>query len=129
MPPALAFAWRDSSLADRLEGIGSAFYLVADASRDSDSDGVSDALETRVYGTSPLLADTDGDGISDGLEMAWGSDPLVPDQGVPFAWTEGFELPAISPGAIDGQNGWMVSGSVTANVQTGIVHTGLRPCR
>ena len=25
---------------------------------------------------------------------------------------------------IDGQNGWMVSGSVTANVQTGVVHTG-----
>ena len=99
-------------------------YLVSDATRDTDGDGLSDALEIHVHGTSPFLADTDGDGVQDGLEIAWGSDPVVADQGVPYAWTEGFELPDVSPGVIDGQNGWMVSGSVTANVQTGVVHTG-----
>ena len=124
LPPAPGQLWRDPFLAARLEGAGSAFYLVADASRDTDGDGVPDALETRVYGTSPLLADTDGDGVPDGLEIAWGSDPLLADQGVPFAWTEGFELPSVHPGKLDGQNGWTVSESATADVRTERVHSG-----
>ena len=124
LPPAPGLLWRDPFLAARLEGAGSAFYLVADASRDTDGDGVPDALETRVYGTSPLLADTDGDGVPDGLEIAWGSDPLLADQGVPFAWTEGFELPSVHPGKLDGQNGWTVSESATADVKTERVHSG-----
>ena len=124
LPPAPGQLWRDPFLAARLEGAGSAFYLVADASRDTDGDGVPDALETRVYGTSPLLADTDGDGVPDGLEIAWGSDPLLADQGVPFAWTEGFELPSVHPGKLDGQNGWTVSESATADVKTERVHSG-----
>src|SRR5262245_55562722 len=36
---------------------------------DTDGDGLSDALETFVYGTSPVLADTDGDGYSDYVEI------------------------------------------------------------
>ena len=124
LPPAPGQLWRDPFLAARLEGAGSAFYLVADASRDTDGDGVPDALETRVYGTSPLLADTDGDGVPDGLEIAWGSDPLLAEQGVPFAWTEGFELPSVHPGKLDGQNGWTVSESATADVKTERVHSG-----
>ena len=124
LPPAPGQLWRDPFLAARLEGAGSAFYLVADASRDTDGDGVPDALETRVYGTSPLLADTDGDGVPDGLEIAWGLDPLLAEQGVPFAWTEGFELPSVHPGKLDGQNGWTVSESATADVKTERVHSG-----
>ena len=124
LPPAPGQFWRDPFLAARLEGAGSAFYLLADASRDTDGDGVPDALETRVYGTSPLLADTDGDGVPDGLEIAWGSDPLLADQGVPFAWTEGFEHPSVHPGKLDGQNGWAVSESATADVRTERVHSG-----
>lgn len=124
LPPAPGQLWRDPFLTARLEGAGSAFYLVADASRDTDGDGVPDALETRVYGTSPLLADTDGDGVPDGLEIAWGSDPLLADQGVPFAWTEGFELPSVHPGRLDGQNGWTVSESATADVRMERVHSG-----
>ena len=124
LPPAPGQLWRDPFLAARLEGAGSAFYLVADASRDTDGDGVPDALETRVYGTSPLLADTDGDVVPDGLEIAWGSDPLLADQGVPFAWTEGFELPSVHPGRLNGQNGWTVSESATADVKTERIHSG-----
>jgi hypothetical protein len=36
---------------------------------DSDGDGLSDADETALYGTSPAIADTDGDGESDGREI------------------------------------------------------------
>lgn len=124
LPPAPGQLWRDPFLAARLEGAGSAFYLVADASRDTDGDGVPDALETRVYGTSPLLADTDGDGVADGLEIAWGSDPLVGDAASPFSWQEGFELPLVSPGPISGQNAWLVQGAMRATVEGGIVHSG-----
>ena len=55
------FSWRDSSL----PGSGGRIYLAADATRDTDGDGLPDELESRVYGTSPFLPDTDGDGISD----------------------------------------------------------------
>lgn len=36
---------------------------------DTDGDGLTDAIETSFYFTSPDLADTDGDGISDGDEV------------------------------------------------------------
>ncbi|MFH0726574.1 MAG: fibronectin type III domain-containing protein [Pseudomonadota bacterium] len=40
---------------------------------DSDADGITDADETRLYGTDPQAADSDGDGITDGEELAyWG---------------------------------------------------------
>ncbi|MCJ7464748.1 MAG: fibronectin type III domain-containing protein [Thermoplasmata archaeon] len=45
-------------------------------SPDSDNDGLSDAAETYVYGTDPLLNDTDGDGFSDGWEILHGGNPL-----------------------------------------------------
>lgn len=124
LPPQAGFAWRDPLLAARLEGVGSVFYLVADASRDGDSDGIPDELERRVYGTSPLLADTDGDGVPDGLEIAWRDDPLAADWRTAFSWTEGFEPPLVRPGDLGGQNGWAVSDDATANVQTGLVRSG-----
>ena len=89
-------------------------YAVSDATRDTDGDGLSDAMEARVHGTSPLLADTDGDGVPDGLEVAWGSDPLTPGTASPFLWFEGFERPGVTPGDLAGQNGWRVSGSGSA---------------
>ncbi|MEX0892006.1 MAG: hypothetical protein WEB88_07530 [Gemmatimonadota bacterium] len=46
---------------------------------DTDSDGLTDIVETGIYGTDPDLPDTDGDGISDGDEVANGTDPLVAD--------------------------------------------------
>lgn len=91
-------------------------YAVSDATRDTDGDGLSDAMETRVHGTSPLLADTDGDGVPDGLEVAWGSDPLTPGTASPFLWFEGFERPGVTPGDLAGQNGWRVSGPASATV-------------
>lgn len=47
---------------------------------DSDSDGLTDGDEIRVYGTDPTRADSDGDGLTDGDEvLLYGTDPLDPD--------------------------------------------------
>ncbi len=99
-------------------------YLVSDATRDTDGDGLSDALEIHVYGTSPFFADTDGDGIPDGREVAWGLDPLSAGASSPFFWFEGFERPAVVPGPIDGRNGWSVKGDAIADVQEGFAFEG-----
>ncbi len=46
---------------------------------DSDSDALTDAQETDIYGTNPLVLDTDGDGVSDGAEVSAGTNPLIPE--------------------------------------------------
>ena len=103
------FVWRDLGAGAVLRAADERDYLLADASRDSDGDGLPDHLETFVYGTSPLCADTDEDGLSDGLELAWGSDPLTPGGGPGRRFSEGFERPSVVPGPIGGQNGWTAS--------------------
>jgi hypothetical protein len=50
----------------------------SDTSLDSDSDGLSDADEYRIYKTDPSKADTDGDGYNDGSEIKNGYNPLGP---------------------------------------------------
>ncbi len=57
---------------------GSASGQIADRSKDTDQDGLSDFDELEVYGTSPYLQDTDSDGISDQQELAQNSDPTCP---------------------------------------------------
>ena len=126
---AAASAWRHLSRSgasgavsffDSLPPPGSAsLYMVSDATRDTDGDGLSDALESRVYGTSPLLADTDGDGIPDGREVAWGSDPLSAGNAGSFSWFEGFERPSVVPGSLVGLGGWKASGGAGAVVREG----------
>ncbi len=126
-----SFTWRDLSVPDGACGAGASFYVSADATRDADGDGLPDAAERLVHGTSPAVSDTDGDGIADGLEVAWGMDPLVPDAGAPFAFFEPFEPPAVAHGGIAGQNGWTVSGSGSAKAQGLSVSSGsgaLRIC-
>lgn len=61
-PP--TFSLRDDSLPPS----GGRVYLAADATRDTDGDGLADEMERLVYGTSPYLADTNGDGLPDGWE-------------------------------------------------------------
>ena len=45
-------------------------FLVLGTRADLDEDGMADAREKYLHGTSPLLADTDGDGLLDGEELA-----------------------------------------------------------
>jgi len=49
---------------------------VVDPKADSDSDGLTDTEELKIYGTDPKKADTDGDGYSDGDEVKNGYNPL-----------------------------------------------------
>jgi len=49
--------------------------LASDAAGDLDGDGVSNADEILLHGTSPSGADSDGDGLDDGDEVADGSNP------------------------------------------------------
>lgn len=48
---------------------------------DSDSDGLTDTEEERIYHTDPLKPDTDGDGYRDGDEVKTGHDPLTNENG------------------------------------------------
>ena len=120
-PSSIPLVWRDS-LQDLVAD--EAFYLISDASCDRDGDGLSDAVEYYVYGTSPTNLDTDGDGVSDGLELAWGTDPLVTDAPLRFLFHEFFDPPSISIGDIAGQNGWTSSISGAAIIQTNVVFNG-----
>jgi hypothetical protein len=64
------------------------FYrvLTVPAGVDSDGDGIPDALELMYpsclnpYDATDASADCDGDGLSNSQEIAWGSDPSVPDR-------------------------------------------------
>jgi hypothetical protein len=48
---------------------------------DSDSDGLTDTEEERIYHTDPLKPDTDSDGYKDGDEVKTGHDPLASENG------------------------------------------------
>ncbi len=111
---------------DSLPLAGGRVYLAADATRDTDGDGIPDEMERRVYGTSPYLSDTDGDGLSDSHELAWGSDPLLADVASPFLFlAEPFERPAVVHGFLAGQNGWLAGGSPSSAVVQGeVVYEG-----
>lgn len=111
--------WRDPN---RVEA--ASFYLASDATRDSDGDGIPDEVERRVYGTSPDSADTDGDGIRDLAEIVGGTNPLAADAAVGFSFSEPFESPAVIPGDLDGQNGWLTTFPNAALVQTNAVCEG-----
>ena len=115
------FAWNDAALPGT---VTNRLYMVSDAVRDADRDGIPDAVERCVHGTSPLLADTDGDGIRDGLEIAWGMDPLE-DEGLGrLRFHEPFEMPDVRLGELSGQHGWRVNDPAAAVVQTKTAHTG-----
>ena len=51
---------------------------LARSDKDTDHDGLSDAAEIQIYGTSPFLEDTDSDAESDKFEIEHGTDPNCP---------------------------------------------------
>jgi len=63
-----------------LAGSVAGAYLVLDwweKNKDSDSDGISDHLETSKYRTNPQKADSDGDTLNDEFEIDNESNPLT----------------------------------------------------
>lgn len=98
------------------------YFLVSDATLDTDADAISDALEKYVYGTSANLADTDFDGIPDALEIAWNRNPLLADEISQTLFCETFEPPQVTIGSLDGQNSWNATHNVL--VQDAISDSG-----
>lgn len=80
------------------------FFRIHRMATDADEDGIDWATEVFLLGTNPDDPDTDGDGIWDGDEIAAGTDPLNPLNGLPpivttfgafggdgqMAWANGF---------------------------------------
>ena len=99
-------------------------FLASDALRDSDDDGLSDSMESYVYGTSPVNPDTDGDGICDLFEVAWGQSPFEQNPNV-YSWKESFEKPVHTIGNIADKNGWKVEGVASASVVEGNSFNGM----
>ena len=54
--------------------------IIDDREEDSDGDGLTEAEEEDIHGTSDLVADTDEDGFSDYDEVIEGSDPVKVDE-------------------------------------------------
>lgn len=79
---------------------------------DTDSDGVSDVDEEKLYKTDPKQSDSDGDGTTDGIEIVRGFDPL--DEEFDSAIT--FESPKESSGLV--RPDAMVVENVTPVVKT-----------
>ncbi len=52
---------------------------IPDLNDDFDGDGLSNADEVRIHGTSPFLADTDGDTVPDDYEIETGMNPFTKD--------------------------------------------------
>ena len=58
---------------------GEAAFFRLGTRLDTDGDGLADAYELYVTGTSTNAADTDLDGLSDSVEIIYGTDPNAPD--------------------------------------------------
>ncbi|MCU0748488.1 MAG: hypothetical protein MUF13_02975 [Akkermansiaceae bacterium] len=54
--------------------------MIDDREEDFDADGLTEAQEEDIHGTSDLIFDTDGDGVGDGAEIAGGTSPTNPTQ-------------------------------------------------
>ncbi len=55
-----------------------AYLFIELQTRDTDEDTLSDYEELYLYGTSPYLADSDSDGVSDAVEISQETDPNCP---------------------------------------------------
>jgi len=51
---------------------------------DTDGDGLKDGAEVFVHQTNPVVADTDGGGVNDGDEVSLATNPVNPEDDIPF---------------------------------------------
>jgi hypothetical protein len=107
------------------DGLVEPFRIVIndDRSEDVDGDGLTEAQEEDLYGTSDTDDDSDDDGLLDGGEVAGGLNPLVPDSDLAAAILANPEDFGIDFGAIDG--GLQVVG-VDSDTGTVTLELGLR---
>ncbi len=66
--------------------------LISIPIKDSDSDGLTDILERKIYGTDPFKADTDDDGFNDKFEVDNGLNPLKPNPNVHYLYFSGLSF-------------------------------------
>jgi len=69
--------------------------IVADTTNDSDGDGLTDAEEAHIHGTSSTEADSDGDGINDGEEIELGTNPNSEDSDSDN-FSDGYEISTLN---------------------------------
>ena len=94
-----------------------------DALVDADGDGLSLADELR-FGSDPQNGDSDGDGMGDGAEVLNGFSPADGHAHAVIPFIETFEPPAVTNGALSGQNKWCSLGDAVAVVSTNPVIAG-----
>jgi len=68
---------------------------------DMDNDGLSDSFETAISHTNPNSWDTDGDTIYDSRELAWGRNPLNPNDRI-YCCSDGSHKNTITDSDTDG---------------------------
>ena len=74
------------------------FFRIQRVESDADGDGLDWAMETFILGTNPDEVDSDGDGYEDSIEIARGTDPTDPFDGI---------APVITVVDGDGQLAWV----------------------
>ncbi len=122
-----------STLGEYLDDLSISTTIPSDI--DDDHDGIPNVVEDAndngavdAGETDPFSADTDHDGMDDGAELAWGFGPTTSNDFTQLPWSAGFEGgEGYTLGALDDQQGWTASASVT--VQLAVQHAGTNAVR
>jgi hypothetical protein len=80
-----------------LDAVVALHAVATDPGPDADGDGLADATETQVYGTSPSDPDSDGDGVGDGVEAATCHPPMGAAAAPFFAPSLDLEIAELQP--------------------------------
>ncbi len=90
---------------------------------DVDGDGLTGS-EEYAAGTAVNDPDSDGDGMGDGMEVLLGLSPTNAGTYASLPFVDGFETNTCALGVLHGQNGWTVSPTNLAVVESNVVYQG-----